>query len=167
MTLFFVPTMVVANRMKRASKQARYMVWGGVGVGKTTLINALNNTSGNIARKTQMIDFQGMAVDTPGEYAELGRFRCHLQATAADVDLLLVVVDATCSSTRFPPNYFLMFSQPVIGIVNKIDLATDADVAQATRLLRQIGVVGEIFYVSTINGSGLDELRQNLLHHLQ
>jgi ethanolamine utilization protein EutP len=86
-----------------------------------------------------------------------------LQATASNIQLLLVVVDATCPETRFPPNYFLMFSQPVIGIVNKIDIATDADVEQATRLLRQIGVVGEVFYVSAINGSGLDKLRQYLI----
>lgn len=163
MNLLFVSTMVVANTMK----QARYMVWGGVGVGKTSLINVLNNTPTNIARKTQMIDYQGMAIDTPGEYAELGHLRRHLQTTAAHVDLLLVVVDATCSETRFPPNYFLMFSQPVIGIVNKIDIASDADVEQAIQLLHQIGVVGEIFNVAVINGSGLDELRQNMLNHLQ
>ncbi len=161
MTLLFVPTTVVINRMKRA----KYMVWGGVDAGKTTLVNALNNAPAGIARKTQMVDYRGMAVDTPGEYAELGHLRRHLQAAAADVEILLVVVDATCHETRFPPNYFLMFPQPVIGIVNKIDIATDADVAQATRLLGQIGVQGDIFYVSAINGSGLEKLRLYLLKY--
>lgn len=163
MTLFFVPTMTV----EKSTKQARYMVWGSVGVGKTTLVNALNNNTAAAVRKTQMIDFQGQAIDTPGEYADLGHLRRNLQATASDVRLFLVVVDATRPETRFPPNYFLMFPQPVIGIVNKIDVASGAEVEQATQLLRQIGVVGEIFYVSAINGSGLDQVRQILLTHLQ
>ncbi|MCB0214645.1 MAG: hypothetical protein KDJ52_35220, partial [Anaerolineae bacterium] len=64
-------------------------------------------------------------------------------------------------------HYFLMFSQPVIGIVNKIDIASDADVEQATRLLRQIGVVGEIFYVSATTGTGLGQLKEKLLNYLQ
>ena len=120
-----------------------------------------------VARKTQMIDYQGLAIDTPGEYVELGHLRRHLQAAAADVRLILVVADATRSETRVPPNYFLMFPQPVIGIVNKIEIASDAQVEQATRLLRQTGVVGEIFFVSAIKGSGLDKVRQFLLTHLQ
>jgi ethanolamine utilization protein EutP (predicted NTPase) len=47
-----------------------------------------------------------------------------------------------------------------------MDLATAAEADRATRLLRQAGVVGEIFYVSAINGSGLDELRHSLLKYL-
>jgi ethanolamine utilization protein EutP len=153
--------------VEKPMKQARYMVWGSVGAGKTTLVNALNNNATATARKTQAIDFRGQAIDTPGEYADLGHLRRNLQATASDVQLLLVVVDATRPDTRFPPNYFVMFSQPVIGIVNKTDIATDAEVAQATRLLREIGVQGEIFFVSAINGSSLEKLRQYLLKHLQ
>ena len=148
-------------------KQAHYMVWGSIGVGKTSLINALSDTTSNPARKTQMIDYRGRAIDTPGEYAERGHLRRHLQSTAATVELMLVVVDATRPETRFPPHYFLMFSQPVIGIVNKIDLATDSEVQQAAQLLRQIGVVGEIFYVSAITGSGLEKVRQFLSNYLQ
>ena len=155
--------MIVAERMK----QARYMVWGSVGAGKTSLIDALSDTASNTARKTQMIDYRGMAIDTPGEYAERGHLRRHLQTTSVDVQVIVVVVDATSPETRFPPHYFLMFSQPVIGIVNKIDIASDADVEQATRLLRQIGVVGDIFYVSATTGTGLGLLKEKLLNYLQ
>jgi ethanolamine utilization protein EutP len=162
MILAFVPTMGVDKR----AKQTRYMVWGGVDVGKTTLINALAEVKVDSARKTQMVDYQGIAIDTPGEYAERGHLRRYLQAAANDARLLLVVVDATQDETRFPPNYFLMFSQPVIGVVNKIDIATDAQVKRATKLLRQSGAAGEVFLVSAINGSGLSELRRRLFNYL-
>ena len=137
------------------------MLWGGIGAGKTTLLRALEGTSG-AARKTQMIDYGGWGIDTPGEYSEMGNFRQHLVATAGDAKLLVVVQDATRPSSNFPPGYFLMFSQPTIGVVTKTDLPA-ADVERASGLLRQCGVRGDIFHVSAITGSGLGTLRQNLL----
>jgi len=119
-----------------------------------------------LARKTQTVDYRGVAIDTPGEYAELGHLRRSLQAVAVEAKVLVVVQDATRDQTRFPPNYFSVFTQPVIGVVTKMDLATAAEADRATRLLRQAGVAGEIFYVSAINGSGLDELRHSLLQYL-
>ncbi len=163
MTIFFVPTMAV----DKPTKQARFMVWGGVGAGKSTLIQALTRPEISRVRKTQTIAYQEVAIDTPGEYAERGYLRQSLQATAFDARVLVVVQDATRSTSFFPPNYFLMFPQPVIGVVSKTDLATGAQVERATRLLRQIGVVGEIFNVSAINGSGLDQLRQSLSTYLE
>jgi len=142
------------------------MVLGGVDAGKSTLINALSQADVVPVRKTQMINYQGIAIDTPGEYAELGHLRNSLQAAAVDAKVLVVVQDATRSNTFFPPNYFLVFPQPIIGVVTKMDIATDAQAEQATRLLRQSGVVGEIFYVSAINGSGLTTLRHSLSTYL-
>jgi ethanolamine utilization protein EutP len=139
------------------------MLWGGIGAGKTTLLRALE---GNLApaRKTQMIDYAGYGIDTPGEYSEMGNFRRHLIATASDAQLLVVVQDATRPQSNFPPKFFLMFSQPTIGVVTKID-APAADAERAAAALRQSGVTGEIFCVSSITGSGLSSLRQNLLSY--
>ena len=136
------------------------MLVGGVGAGKTTLLRALERT-GTPVRKTQMIDYAGWGIDTPGEYAEMGHFRQHLLAAASDARLLVVVQDATQRRALFPPNYFLMFAQPTIGVVTKID-APAANVERATVLLRQSGVTGPIFHVSAITGSGLSVLRRNL-----
>ena len=138
------------------------MLWGGVGAGKTTLLNALQAKAASPARKTQMIDYSGWGIDTPGEYSEMGHLRRHLISTSTDVQLLLVVHDATRPATNFPPNYFSMFLQPTIGVVTKVDMSA-ADPQRAAAILRQIGVTGEIFYVSAITGSGLGELRRNLL----
>jgi ethanolamine utilization protein EutP len=135
------------------------MLWGGVGVGKTTLLRALQG--GKEVRKTQMIEYEGQAIDTPGEYSEMSRLTRHLLATSADARLLVVVHDATRDASNFPPNYFCMFSQPVIGVVSKID-APGADPERAKSILRSIGVQDSIFCVSAVTGSGLDDLRSAL-----
>lgn len=137
------------------------MLWGGVGAGKTTLLHALAD-DGLAARKTQMIDFVGWAIDTPGEYAERVGFRGNLVATASQAQLLVVVQDATRANAHFPPHYFRIFTKPIIGVVTKIDMPT-ADVERAGALLRAAGVSGQIFPISAITGSGLSTLRQSLL----
>ncbi|MDQ0327651.1 ethanolamine utilization protein EutP [Rhodopseudomonas julia] len=141
--------------------EQRFMVLGSVGFGKTTLLRALEG-AGEAARKTQMVDYAGWGIDTPGEYSEMGMFRNHLITTANDASVLLVIQDATRARSSFPPGFFLMFSQTVIGLVTKID-RPDADIAHASRLLRDAGVRGDIYPVSAVEGTGIEELRQRLL----
>lgn len=150
--------------MKTQAYKRLFMLWGGVGAGKTTLLKALQQEENPASRKTQMIDYSGWGIDTPGEYSEMGDLRRHLVSASADAQLILVVQDATRPSSNFPPNYFLMFSQAVIGVVTKID-AVEADPERAAALLRQMGVQGPIVCVSAITGSGLSELRQILSAH--
>ena len=139
-----------------------FMLWGGVGAGKTTLLKALQQEESVSIRKTQMMDYAGWGIDTPGEYSEMGDLRRHLVSASSDARLIIVLQDATRPASNFPPNYFLMFPQTVIGVVTKID-AVHADPTRASAVLRQIGVQGQIFQVSAITGSGLSELRQILL----
>ena len=124
------------------------MLWGGIGAGKTTLLRALQG--GRPVIKTQMIEYDGLAIDTPGEYSEMGRLRRHLQTTAADAQLILVVHDATRERSNFPPNYFLMYQQPVLGVVTKID-APAARPQRAIENLRHVGVTGAGFLCLCIN----------------
>jgi len=131
------------------------MLWGGIGAGKTTLIRALQG--GRSVIKTQMIEHAGSAIDTPGEYAEQGNLRRHLLSTSADAHLMIVVQDATRDHSNIPPHYFLMFRQPIIGVVTKIDAAA-ACPERALGILRQIGVTGDIYRVSALTGAGIPEL---------
>lgn len=133
------------------------MVWGGIGAGKTTLIRALQG--GSLVCKTQMVEYAGEAIDTPGEYSETGRLARHLLSTSQDAAMMLVVQDATRDDSHFPPNYFQMFHQPVVGVVTKMD-APQANPARAASILRGIGVADEVFFVSAVTGCGLSELRQ-------
>lgn len=145
----------------QALKKRCFMVLGAVGSGKTSLLRMLED-EGEAAHKTQSLDYQGWGIDTPGEYAEMGFRRVSLVAASVDARLLVVVQDATRSQSPFPPNYLLMFPRPAVGAITKIDLP-NADVERATRLLRQSGVKGEIYPLSSISGEGIDTLRQRLL----
>jgi ethanolamine utilization protein EutP len=142
----------------------RFMLIGGIGVGKTTLIRALEEKDTRQIRKTQMIDYSGWGIDIPGEFVEMGHLRRNLTATSFDAQLLVAVQDATRTDVHFPPHYFLMFPQPTIGVITKID-ASEANIEQATTLLRQAGVTGEIYSVSAFTGLGISELRAYLLNH--
>jgi len=145
------------------AKPWRFMLIGGVGAGKTTLIKALESKTTTGVRKTQMIDYSGWGIDIPGEFVEMGHLRRVLVSTSFDAQILVAVQDATREGSFFPPNYFLMFPQHTIGVITKVDMA-QANIAHSQTLLRQAGLTGEIFYVSALTGSGLSKLREYLLN---
>jgi ethanolamine utilization protein EutP len=145
------------------AKPWRFMLVGGVGAGKTTLIHALESKKTGHARKTQMIDYSGWGIDTPGEFVEMGYLRRVLVSTSFDAQLLVAVQDATRADSNFPPNYFLMFPQHTIGVLTKLD-SPQANIEQATTLLRTAGVTGEMFLVSALTGLGIPELRDYLMN---
>lgn len=140
----------------------RFMIFGGAGAGKTTLLCALEERAVTHVLKTQMVDYSGWGIDTPGEFSEIGRLRRILVSTSFDAQLLIAVHDATRRRSSFPPNYFLTFPQETIGVVTKIDDPA-ADRENAVALLREAGVTGELFCVSALTGEGIAELRTYLL----
>jgi len=144
------------------SKPWRFMLFGGIAAGKTTLMKALESKSPQFATKTQMIDYSGWGIDTPGEFIEMGHFRRVLVSTAFDAQLLVAVQDATRKDLAFPPNYFLMFPQRTIGVVTKMD-DKEADADRAKAHLAKAGVKGQIYCVSALTGYGISELRDFLL----
>jgi ethanolamine utilization protein EutP len=137
------------------------MVLGGAGAGKTTLLCALEEKNLASASKSQMIDYSGWGIDTPGEYSEMGHYRRVLLTASFDAQLVLIVQDATNEKLIFPPNYFLMFPQPTIGVVTKVD-DPRADLERSRGLLTAAGVTGEIFFVSAFTGDGISTLRDYL-----
>ncbi len=144
------------------SKPWRFMLIGGVAAGKTTLMKALESKSSQFAIKTQMVDYSGWGIDTPGEFIEMGHYRRVLVSTAFDAQLLVAVQDATRKGEIFPPNYFSMFPQHTIGVITKMD-DKEADADRAKAQLANAGVTGEIFCVSALTGYGVSELRDFLL----
>lgn len=140
----------------------RFMIFGGIGAGKTTLLRALEGKEIGRVLKTQMVDYAGWGIDTPGEFSELSRLRRLLISVSFDAVLLVAVHDATHDTSSFPPNYFLTFPKETIGVVAKIDLP-EADPERGRQLLRQAGVTGDIFCVSAHTGEGISSLRNYLL----
>lgn len=142
----------------------RFMIFGGVGAGKTTLLRALEGKETDQVLKTQMVDYSGWGIDTPGEFSEMGALRRLLVSASFDAVLLVAVHDATRDTSTLPPNYFLTFPKETIGVVSKID-HPEADPERGRQLLRQAGVTGAIFCVSAHTGEGISSLRNYLLEY--
>lgn len=138
----------------------KIMVVGPVGVGKTSLIYALEKSNSAVL-KTQAITYIGGAIDTPGEYAQIPRFYSALLVTSLAADVVLLLSDASKPAFSLPPNFAGMFARPIVGVVTKIDLP-GADAAKAEKCLRQAGVVSPVFPVSAVSGQGIGALYQFL-----
>ncbi len=130
---------------------------GNIGCGKTTLSQAILGDELEY-KKTQAVEVLGQSIlDTPGEYLELNHYRGALMITSADADVIAFVQSAIDDEKMFPPNYGGSFAKPVIGIVSKIDMATEDEIADAVNLLKMAGAE-KIFKVSSYDGSGIKEI---------
>ena len=134
----------------------KVMLIGTTGAGKTTLIQALQERLLQW-QKTQMVTYMGDFIDIPGEYLDIPRFHRVIIVTAMDAELILLVQPANTKQENIPPGFASMFSQPIIGVITKIDLP-GAEIEQAKSFLRLAGANKEIVPVSAINGEGLDIL---------
>lgn len=133
---------------------------GGVGVGKTTLRQRLQNLPIQYL-KTQAIEAIDNIVDSPGEYLEIGRLNHVLQQAAFNVEVVVLVHAADSERGRFRPGYASTFGTKVVGIVTKCDLATKIQVDQAAQLLTIAGA-DPIWCVDSVSGKGFDDVVEAL-----
>lgn len=132
------------------------MLIGSSTCGKTTLCQRLNGLEIEY-QKTQTIGVINNTIDTPGEYLENRQLYKGLIVTAADSDLILFLQDATDERFRFSPGQAAFFNVPVVGIVSKIDLASQEQIDDAVELLELAGCE-RIFLTSAVTGEGTQEL---------
>ena len=125
--------------------------------GKTTLLQRLQGKA-LVYDKTQSIDYIDNAIDTPGEYLENRRLYNALIMTSFDADIIGLVQSATDSMSFYPPMFARVFNQPVIGIVTKADLVSDA--RQIDQAIDHLACAGaeHIFVLSSVTGKGVEEL---------
>lgn len=135
----------------------RLMIVGPSGAGKTTLSRALTGDNGKV-QKTQMINFVGNFIDTPGEYLEIPRFYRALFVTAQQADIVIMAIPADKCGAYLPEGLAQAFPRPVIGVINKIDLA-GADIHAAAGVLNKTGVKEPYFYISASTGLGISRLK--------
>lgn len=154
---------------------------GAPNVGKSSLLNALVGEKLSItATKEQTTrqrvtgilsrsDFQAVFVDTPGLLEP--RYLLHEamveEALAAlrDADVALLIVDATRARETLPPEdtlaEILGRAAPLLGVVNKVDAAPEADVeALAAWLEDRTGAPPT--RTSATAGTGLEELEERI-----
>ncbi|KRQ86482.1 Propanediol utilization protein PduV [Caloramator mitchellensis] len=138
----------------------KIMLIGKSGCGKTTLVQAILNKE-LISKKTQSFEYHQCILDTPGEYIEYRNYIRAIISEAVNYDIIAFLQDATQENCIFPPNFAYIFSKKVVGIVTKIDV-DHCNLKLAEECLRRAGVK-EIYYVSSYNKIGIDELRKLLL----
>lgn len=135
----------------------KVMLIGETRVGKSSLIGALSATPFK-SHRAMAVEYHEGFINTPGEFLENHRFYTALITASADAELIFMLVDATRTTSLFPPSSAAVFNRPVVGIITKIDLP-QAVTARAERFLANTGA-HEIVQTSVVNGTGLDELRQ-------
>ncbi len=134
----------------------KILLAGDVACGKTTLCQRLNGLEQRY-KKTQTVEVVGKTIDTPGEYLEHRSFLKGLVVTAAEVDLVLFLQDATQERFLYSPGMAGMFPVPVAGIVTKADLATQRQLSDAREMLELTGA-DPIFTISSVTEEGMEPL---------
>ncbi|MFA6808101.1 MAG: EutP/PduV family microcompartment system protein [Eubacteriales bacterium] len=136
----------------------KIMLIGKTGCGKTSFCQAVNDCELKY-KKTQAIEIVNNAIDTPGEYLECKIYFKALVVTAVEADIIILLQACTDEQSLFPPGFVSMFSKPVIGIVTKVDLATDESQVETAENYLTLAGVGEIFRVSNTSKTGINEIR--------
>lgn len=140
----------------------KIIVAGNVASGKTTLCQYLNGRKIEY-KKTQSVEVINSMIDTPGEYFQQRRYLRALISSAADTEVMIFVLDPTQEQSCLRTGLASAFLMEVIGVVTKIDIATEEQVSRGKELLRLAGTE-KIFTVSAITGEGMDALAEYLLN---
>jgi ethanolamine utilization protein EutP len=138
----------------------KLLLVGGVGCGKTTLLQRLEGRDIAYAKTGEMYT-SGAVIDTPGEYLELPWFKHALRLASFEVELVVLLASATVPEGRFQPGFTTFFMPPSIGVVTKVDIATPEQVHLAGNHLRLAGAT-EIIEVSALTGEGIAALLARL-----
>jgi len=153
------------SRTEKVDAQKKpLMLIGPVAAGKSTLIKALGmddgpeEAKGEKAKKTEAITYFSQAIDTPGEMITIPFFYNALIVNSVRARMILLLMDGQKPS-HLPPRLALALKAPVIGVINKIDQASESNLAKAWAALQGAGV-REIFKISAVTGEGIAQLRE-------
>jgi ethanolamine utilization protein EutP len=134
----------------------KIMLIGSTGCGKTTLCNRLNDITEQY-KKTQALEVVNSTIDTPGEYLDKRNYLNALIVTSVEVDVILMLQDASDTRFSYSPGQSSAFAPPCIGIVTKIDIATPQQIREAAELLKLAGAI-KVFCLSSRTGENIEEL---------
>ena len=139
----------------------KIIVAGNVASGKTTLCQYLNGRKIEY-KKTQSVEVINSMIDTPGEYFQQRKFLRALISCAADTEVMIFVLDPTQEQSCLRSGLAATFLMDVIGVITKIDIASQEQIERGRELLRLAGT-DRIFAVSAVTGEGMDALANYLL----
>ncbi len=136
------------------------MFIGAIGCGKTTLSQRLQGEKIQY-NKTQAVAFHAQLIDTPGEFIEHRNYYSALLITAVEAEVIALLASAVEEKQTFSPLFASAFAKPCIGIVTKIDQATEIQIKQTQSQLKLAGAQ-KIFCISAIEETGISALMDYL-----
>jgi ethanolamine utilization protein EutP len=137
----------------------KMLLVGRTGSGKTSLIQSLQGQSISY-KKTQAVRYDGLFIDSPGEFLENRRLYSALLTSSLTCDVVGLVQDSTVINSVYPPKFASMFRKTIIGIVTKVD-KENSNPERAEEFLRRAGAK-RIICTSAIDKTGLELLREYL-----
>ncbi len=158
-------------------------VAGAPSVGKSTLVNAFvgekvsivsekpGTTRNRINAILTLEDAQVVFVDTPGINKPLHRMGKYLFKIAISAlegnDLVLFIVSATRigGADRTVAQKIKELKTPVIGVVNKIDLANESHLKEARSIFNDLNV-RDVFEISALQNKGTNNLLKSIISML-
>ncbi|MDO4492440.1 MAG: EutP/PduV family microcompartment system protein [Clostridia bacterium] len=139
----------------------KILLIGTVACGKTTLCQRLNGMKQDY-KKTQAVEVINHTIDTPGEYLEHRALLRNLFVTAAEVDMVLFLIDPTAERFMYSQGQSAAFPVPVIGVITKCGIATEKQIALSRELLEMTGA-NPIYAIDSITGEGMEPLIEALM----
>lgn len=133
---------------------------GAIGCGKTTLLQKLQGKELSY-NKTQAVEFHDQIIDTPGEFIEHRNYYSALLTTAVSAQVIVLLASAIDKKQTFSPLFTSAFTKPCIGVITKIDLATESEITLVKKQLQLAGA-REIFPISSVEDQGMKELCEYL-----
>ena len=169
-----------------AFKSGFVSIIGSPNAGKSTIMNAFvgqkvsivsskaqttrNRVLGVLTRKTHQIVF----IDTPGIITpknKLGEYMLKVAYESInEVEVILFIIDASKGIGARDEAIIQRLKKakaPIIAVINKIDIASMADVDVINARLDTEGIFKERVRLSALMGDGLDRLEQTILGHFE
>lgn len=140
----------------------KYVFVGSVGVGKTSLFNALMGDF-ELARKTQAVDYnlQG-GIDTPGEFFSHPHLYKAMISTTTEADIIIYVHSAEDMTCRLPRGILDIYNnKSIVTVITKIDLP-NVDLAAVERVLIDCGLQPPFFEINTQNPEDVEKVADYL-----
>lgn len=127
----------------------KYVFVGSVGVGKTSLFNALMGDY-ELARKTQAVDYNLMGgIDTPGEFFSHPHLYKAMISTTTEAEIIIYVHSAEDQICRLPRGILDIYNnKTIVTVITKIDLP-DIDLDIVRQALLESGLHEPFFEINT------------------
>lgn len=142
---------------------ANIAIIGEVDAGKSALLNKLIAQDTCTGKTQAPIFYSGHVVDTPGEFVNNRAWNGALLSTISNVKTVVCLQPANAKHFAVPSGLLRVYpNKNIVTVISKIDV-NDADIARASKLLKQNGLAEPYLQISIFDQASIDRLYEHLL----